>query len=696
LNKTGYRVVSVSGYYENNAVRFAAVWVKDGCGWVAHHGMTGADYSKQVVDLRKKGFRVSSVSGYSESNNVTHFAAVWVADKTTTWVERHDLTEPEYRQAYDELRPKGYRPVSISFYYLRGSPRYAVVFAQGAKDYWEARHNLTRAEYQAEFDRWTRQGGRPLLVIGCTYEKTNTYAAVFVGDTNTHDALVGKWASLPKWPIVAIHAALLHDGTVLAWPRLVIDSNPKKDKTKPPWTARGVEGLPHTWDHQHPNSPPVKTGPPPYNIFCSGHAFLPDGRLFVAGGHMWDNFWGDGRVTIYDPKDRTWAKGLPAMNLPRWYPSCVTLPSGDILVDGGTFHSDPVKVNRMPQVWLTNSNPRGNPWRDLKGISGGDDFANPVVNVGDLLVPFYPFLHVALSKSYVFRAGPNARTGYLDTAGAGKYEPVAEHQFKKDRDYGSSVMYEPGKVLVVGGSWAPTNTAEVIDLIPSKSNPVPKWQFTQPMGSKRRHLNATLLADGTVFASGGTATNFNNKSPNDALGAVLDTETWDPKTGHWTPMAAQGERRLYHSIALLLPDGKVLSAGGGEPNGTGPSGTPKDGYDKDHFTAQVYWPPYLFRGPQPVITGAPAAVKYGQKFVVKTPDAAHIPKDRHVTWIRLGSATHARNFDQRCNYLTYQAGKGSLTVTAPANGNLAPPGYYMLFILNEKGVPSKARIIHLG
>src|SRR5262249_31171803 len=145
--------------------------------------------------------------------------------------------------------------------------------------------------------------------------------------------------------------------------------------------------------------------------------------------------------------------------------------------------------------------------------------------------------------------------------------------------------------------------------------------------------------------------------------------------------ADQAVRRLYHSTALLLPDGRVLSAGGGEPPGDGPKGA-FDGVDTDHRDAQIYSPVYLFRRPRPVIASAPQRVKYGQKFDVKSPDAGHLLKKRGVTFIRLGSTTHTRNFDQRLNYLDYQVRGGGLSVTAPANANLAPPGYYMLFILS--------------
>jgi hypothetical protein len=128
-----------------------------------------------------------------------------------------------------------------------------------------------------------------------------------------------------------------------------------------------------------------------------------------------------------------------------------------------------------------------------------------------------------------------------------------------------------------------------------------------------------------------------------------------------------------------LPDGRVLSAGGGR-------------FGVDQPSAEIYSPPYLFKGPRPTITSAPTQVAYGASFAVQTPDAATVSA---VSLIRSGSVTHAINMDQRFMSLTFQAGSGTLTVHAPANGNLTPPGHYMLFILDGNGVPSVAKILRI-
>jgi Domain of unknown function (DUF1929) len=149
-------------------------------------------------------------------------------------------------------------------------------------------------------------------------------------------------------------------------------------------------------------------------------------------------------------------------------------------------------------------------------------------------------------------------------------------------------------------------------------------------------------------------------------------------------------QRLYHSTAVLLPDGRVLSAGGGMPPGGGM--LPGGGFDTNHPDAEIYSPPYLFKGPRPTITSAPDNVNYGQPFVVQTPDATSITK---VTLIRLSSVTHAFNQNQRINHLLFSQWQGGLQVSPPWNSNLCPPGHYMLFIINSQGVPSVAKIIRV-
>jgi hypothetical protein len=254
-------------------------------------------------------------------------------------------------------------------------------------------------------------------------------------------------------------------------------------------------------------------------------------------------------------------------------------------------------------------------------------------------------------------------------------------------------MYDAGKILVVGGGghlgWetpdpktgTPTATAELIDL--NQSNPA--WRSTGSMANRRRHMNATILPDGQVLATGGTSGGgFVDFS---AANAARAAEVWNPTTGQWTTLASNSKVRVYHSVSLLLPDGTVLH---------GASGDAGDGFgnplpnERNH---EIFSPPYLFKslnGSRPIITSAPTTIGYGDVFSVVTPNAAQITDAR---WIRLGSVTHAFDVGQRANTLPFDRTSTGLEITAPANSNLAPPGYYMLFILNRNGVPSAGKIV---
>ena len=217
----------------------------------------------------------------------------------------------------------------------------------------------------------------------------------------------------------------------------------------------------------------------------------------------------------------------------------------------------------------------------------------------------------------------------------------------------------------------------------------PQVSATSPMAFGRRQHNLTVLADGSVLATGGNST---GASLIDMNGGVYNAERWDPATGQWTTLAAQSVTRQYHSTAVLLPDGRVLSSGGGI------CGTcDQVGYLAKN--AEVFTPPYLFKNdgsgqlaPRPQITSVPGSVSHGTSFQISTPNAASISK---VGLIRLGSQTHSTEMEQRYLPLSFTAGGGTLTATVPANLHTAVPGIYMLFIVDSAGVPSVASMVGL-
>ena len=439
--------------------------------------------------------------------------------------------------------------------------------------------------------------------------------------------VVGRWSSVPDLPFFPVHAHLLPTGKVMIWPG-----------------DQGISGNdPRVWDPATATTDFLTK--PGWDTFCSGHSFLPDGRLLVAGGHI-QNLVGLPNASIYDPFTNAWTH-MPNMNAGRWYPTNTTLAAGDSLVVSGSIDNT-LGENRLPQVFQTASST----WRSLTNAQ--------------ISLDLYPRMHLA-PNGRVINTAPSTTTRYLDTSGTGSWSVVGNHSVNVYRDYGSSIMYDNGKILVMGGGDPPTNTAEVIDLNAAS----PAWRSVASMAFARRQLNATVLPDGQILVTGGTS----GPGFNDPTAPVFAAEMWNPATENWTTMASAQIPRLYHSTALLLPDGRILSMGG-------------NGYPQP----EIYEPPYLFKGTRPTINSAPATVNYGQSFFVDTPDAAGVTQ---VTWIRLSSVTHGFNMDQRFSRLSFSQVAGGLNVLAPSNPNLAPPGHYMLFILNGNGVPSVAKIIQV-
>ena len=404
---------------------------------------------------------------------------------------------------------------------------------------------------------------------------------------------------------------------------------------------------------------------PGYNVFCSGHSHLADGRLLITGGHI-DDYVGYIHASIYDANTNTWTR-MPDMNAGRWYPTNTTLANGDELVISGTINGPASSqvFNDTPQVFQAATNT----WRTL---------SNAVLHL-----QLYPFMFLA-PNGKVFLAGWNPDTRYLDPAGSGAWSFVANSS--QWRNYGSAVMYDAGKIMLVGGGGdqaggpPPTNTAEIINL----TSATPAWQKVASMVHPRRQLNATVLPDGKVLVTGGSSAGSSTSSSlafDNWQAPVYAAEMWDPAANTWTTLASAAKYRGYHSFALLLPDGRVLT-GGGQMNQSGQA---------NGSNIEIFSPPYLFKGARPAITSAPASVSYGQQALIGTADTIS-----RVTWIRLGATTHAFNQEQRFLPLTFAAASGGVNVTFPSSTNLSPPGYYMLFLLNSVGVPSVAKIIRIA
>ena len=463
-----------------------------------------------------------------------------------------------------------------------------------------------------------------------------TTPANAVQAASTDPATAGQWSSRLSWPIVPIHVSLLPNGKVLAWDSYT--------------NGNGVQVF-------DPATDGFAAAPfDPANLFCAGHALLPDGRVFVAGGTISDAN-GLHDATIFNPSTQTWSSAAK-MQYGRYYPTVTELGDGRMMVTSGETTCNLCNAP-IPEVYDASTNT----WTGLSGANKD--------------IPFYPHMFL-LPDGRVMEA-----SNYSQAVASVVLNVATQTWSTVDPavlDGGSAAMYAPGKIIKSGlgrdadlSSANSVATTYVIDM----TQPSPKWRQTASMASARTQHTLTLLPDGSVLVTGG-----GRDSSRSSATAVLDAELWSPSTETWTVLAAMQTPRLYHSTALLLPDGRVLVGGGGRASP-----------EVDQLNSEIYSPPYLFRGARPVITSAPSSMQYTNSSFVETPDAARIAS---VSLVALGSVTHAFNENQHFVPITFQQTTGGLTIQAPANGNTAPPGYYMLFLVDTNGVPSVAPIVRIS
>ena len=505
--------------------------------------------------------------------------------------------------------------------------------------------------------------GQGTHTIQFTSPEASTTSSAIVLSALPGEATTGDWGPVVNWDIVPLHLTLLPNAKILAWGRNEIS---------------GGMGEPRLWDPAIQDPAEAITVADDDMLFCSGHTLMADGKLLVSGGHIADDR-GLAVTNIFDFATESWTPGLGSMAQGRWYPTVTTLPDGRLVTVAGQDGTSAVVT--IPEVWESNA------WVQLPGA-------------GNVEIPYYPRDFIDPLDGRVFMAGERTTSRWLDVDGStggdrGSWTTTGPtHIWPFNRDYGSAVMYESGKILYVGGGgytgWdtpdptamAPTETAEKIDL----NEGLPDWTSAGSMSSPRRHHTATVLPDGQVLVTGGVS----GGGFNDVGSGVRAAEIWDPATNDWTVLASNARTRAYHSVSILLPNGTVLHGASGDANvpGTSTPYTP----ERNH---EIFSPPYLFKGARPTITDAPATVSAGSglTFSVTTPAARQITQ---VRLVRLGSVTHAFDANTMAVSLDdFTIGDGSITVTAPLNTNVTPPGHYMLFVLNRNGVPSAGRIIRV-
>jgi hypothetical protein len=454
-------------------------------------------------------------------------------------------------------------------------------------------------------------------------------------ETAPDPAAIGSWAAPFNLTLVSIHAVMLHTGMVLlfSWPNKTVGSDAV------------------LWD---PVSGKITNIALTYqrDIFCSGTSVLADGRVFIAGGHIYQGALqptqGVINTTIFDPASNSWTEG-PAMSQARWYPTTTLLGDGTVIICAGTMNTGTSATN------VDHYNPVSNTITTLPATASKSMLTYPRMKLttsGLLAWTNFPTTCYLNPATAQWTTGPKLNSG--------------------SRSVTDTSVLLPGltTIMEIGGTTASgvTGTAELLNLSAS----APAWKYTASMSFPRLWANAVLLADGTVLVVGGGTSSYYD-------GPIRAAEIYNPATGTWTEMAAQTAPRMYHSTALLLPDGRVLSAG--QSSG------------KYENTGEIFSPPYLFNGARPVISNAPGTLGYGQAFTVTTPQAASISR---VALVKAGAVTHSNNFDQRYVDCTFTTSVGTLGATSPPDANHAPPGWYMLFLVNSTGVPSVASWVRVG
>ncbi|MEU3922781.1 discoidin domain-containing protein [Streptomyces sp. NPDC029004] len=470
-------------------------------------------------------------------------------------------------------------------------------------------------------------------------------------------AVHGAWGRLTGFPLVPVATAVLPNNKLLAWSAYAIDrfggsngytQTAIMDLATGRITQRRVDNTGH-------------------DMFCPGIALLADGRVLVTGGSN------AARASIYNPATDEWTSTAD-MNIARGYQAMTLLSNGDAFVLGGSWSGG--TGGKDGEVWSAATGT----WRRLPGVPAtGTMTADPQ---GPYRADNHQWLH-ATSNGRVLHLGPSKQLNWISTAGDGSITPAGTRADSADAMNGNAVAYDIGKLLTLGGATAyenapATKRAYTVDL---NGGAQPVSARTGDMAHARAFSNSVVMPDGKVAVFGGQATPV----PFSDAGSAMTPEIWDPATGTFAPMASMAVPRNYHSVANLLPDGRIFTGGGGL---CGDCAT-------NHPDGAIFTPPYLLNPDgtertRPRLTGnTPAKVAHGANLPVTTDTAI-----ASFALVRTAAATHSTDNDQRRIPLTFRTtGTNSYALDIPSDPGIALPGTYMLFALDMRGVPSKSAIL---
>jgi YVTN family beta-propeller protein len=467
----------------------------------------------------------------------------------------------------------------------------------------------------------------------------------------------GGWGPVIAWtPHIPVTAATLPDGRLLTFA--------SNQRTTFP---SGVEfTYAAVWDPATGQFTEINN--PRHDMFCGGVATLADGRVVVNGGRNITVL-----SSIFDYRTNQWS-ALPNMNDPRWYNPSVALPDGSVFTVSGSGG-----INTA-ESWLPASG-----WRRLTGIGW-----SAVTGEAGYINAWHPFLLVA-PNGKLFHFGPTDTMHWVETSGPGSLtasgQVVPGSHYPKE---GAWAMYGEGRILVAGGGAntvanpaqtdGTTGTSATAAYTVDLNGATPVVAGTASMQYARQFANSVVLPSGEVMVIGGNAgLKFND------TGSILTPELWNPRTGQWRALAAHAVPRNYHSVALLLPDGRVWSGGGG-----------LGGNAADHRDAQIFTPPALLNADgtaaaRPTLTAAPAKLGINATFTVT--GTSGLAK---FALIKMSAATHSVNTDLRYLELGFtEPSAGTYSLSAHPNINVMTPGYWMLFGIAPSGVYSVAKILQI-
>ncbi|MFJ2592642.1 discoidin domain-containing protein [Streptomyces erythrochromogenes] len=470
-------------------------------------------------------------------------------------------------------------------------------------------------------------------------------------------AVHGSWGRIIGFPLVPVATAALPGDKLLAWSAYAVDR------------FGGSNGYTQTaiLDLKTGKVTQRRIDNTGHDMFCPGIAMLADGRVLVTGGSNAE------KASVYDPATDSWS-ATSSMNIARGYQAMTLLSTGEAFVLGGSWSGN-ANTDKAGEVW----SPDTRTWRKLPGVPASQALtADPA---GPYRADNHMWLH-ATSGGKVLQLGPSKQMNWISTSGQGSVTPAGTRADSQDAMTGNAVPYDIGKLVTLGGSPAyqdspATQRAYTVGISGSQVQTARTGDMEHP----RAFSNSVVLPDGKVAVFGGQA----YPVPFSDATSVMTPELWDPATGRFTPLASMAVPRNYHSVANLLPDGRVFSGGGGL---CGDCAT-------NHPDGAVFTPPYLLNAdgsakPRPVVTGGvPPRAAPGTQLTVSTESSV-----ASFVLMRAAAATHSTDNDQRrVPLVSTPAGGGAYTVSIPADTGVVLPGTYMLFALDAQGVPSIGQFV---